>query len=429
MNADLNSVPLRWGNVFTTLLIPQRSMLFGLPIVAMILTLWWMALGKRGERESGRGGEGESGIPRSLNLHVSKSSPLPLSHSPSLSPLSPLSPLLLASGILAGMLPMLHAHGFFAVMIASAGMVLLFRSREWVSFFMPCLLLALPQAWWLSGTPIKNRLFEIHLGWEASSLEQFSDGFGLSRLFELLTEGGIMQKVMIFWAVNAGIFIILLVAALTSRKITTNQQRRFYLPLILWFVIPNLVLLAPWPWDNIKVLVYWSLAFCPLVAAVLTYLFRRKIATRVLAFALLLLLTLSGTLDVVRALSPIETLKLFGNDELAVARMIRAQTLPHSIILHAPIHNSVVPLTGRRSVMGYPGHLWTHGIDYQSRETEVATIYRGGTGIDKVLSRLNVDYLIIGPVERSQLVVDESFFENRYRRVIDHAGYHIYQIR
>src|SRR5262249_1927079 len=72
MNADLalasGAVPLRWGNVFTTLLIPQRSMLFGLPFVTMIIALWWMAVeeirrergGERGRgsgREVGRSGE------------------------------------------------------------------------------------------------------------------------------------------------------------------------------------------------------------------------------------------------------------------------------------------------------------------------------------------------------------------------------------
>ncbi|MCI0663573.1 MAG: hypothetical protein L0220_21125, partial [Acidobacteria bacterium] len=366
MNADLNSVPLRWGNVFTTLLIPQRSMLFGLPIVAMILILWWMALGKRGEwesgrvgeRESGRAGERESGrageresarvvekersLPESTiqNSTISRTPTLPLSHSPTLSPL------LLASGILAGMLPMLHAHGFFAVMIASVVMLLLFRSREWVSFFVPCLLLSLPQVWWLSGTPVKNRLFTAHLGWEASQLDQFPDGFGLSAFLDLMTDGGMFQKITVFWAINAGVFIMLLVAALTIRKISTNRQRRFYLPFVLWFVVPNIVLLAPWPWDNIKVLVYWSLVSCPLVAAVLAHLFTQKIAGRALAFALLLILTFSGALDVIRALSPVETLNLFGTDELVVAGMLRANTPPHSVILHAPIHNSVVALTG-----------------------------------------------------------------------------------
>jgi len=425
MNADLKSVPLRWGNVFTTLLIPQRSMLFGLPIAAMILILWWMALGKRESGGTGRAGERgerekeslvekESGISESTNKNSS------LSHSPTL---------LLASGILAGMLPMLHAHGFFAVMIASAVMFLLFRSKEWISFFVPCLLLALPQAWWLSGTPVKNRLFTAHLGWEASDLDQFPAGFGVNALFDLVARQGLIQKITIFWAINAGVFIILLVAALISRKITTDQQRRFYLPFCLWFIVPNIVLLAPWPWDNIKVLVYWSLVSCPLIAAVLAQLFTRKIAGRALAFALLLILTFSGALDVIRALSPVEVLSLFGTDELVVAGMLRTQTSPRSVILHAPIHNSVVALTGRRSVMGYPGHLWTHGIEYQAREAEVATIYRGGTEIEEIFSRLKVDYLIISPVERAKFVVDESFFENRYRRIIDHAGYHVYQIR
>src|SRR5215472_14385301 len=80
MNAELalasGAVPLRWGNVFTTLLIPQRSMLFGLPFVAMIIALWWMTFGEERDAKTRRR-------------------------------------YLLAAGILAGLLPMLHAHGFF----------------------------------------------------------------------------------------------------------------------------------------------------------------------------------------------------------------------------------------------------------------------------------------------------------------------------
>ena len=32
---------------------------------------------------------------------------------------------------------------------------------------------------------------------------------------------------------------------------------RFYLPFTFCFIVPNLVKLAPWGWDNIKVLFYW----------------------------------------------------------------------------------------------------------------------------------------------------------------------------
>jgi uncharacterized membrane protein len=235
---------------------------------------------------------------------------------------------------------------------------------------------------------------------------------------------------LLFWAVNAGIFILLLIAALLIRKITSSRQALFYLPFTLWFFVPNLVSLAPWTWDNIKVLVYWSLASAPFVAAALAYLFtRRLIVARGLAAALLVGLTFSGALDVTRALSPAENVEVFGHAELEVAALLREKTRPRALILHAPIHNSVVALSGRQSVMGYPGHLWTHGLNYAQRELDVKTIYKGGAQMFEPLSRLGVDYVIIGPAERLQLAPDETLFGKLYPVVIDHAGYRVYQVK
>src|SRR5215510_6634895 len=89
----LGNVPLRWGNVFTTLLIPQRSMLFGLPFVTMIIGLWWMAVGKedketrrQGDKETRRQedketrGQGDKETRRSQEIFSSSTPPLvPLS--------------------------------------------------------------------------------------------------------------------------------------------------------------------------------------------------------------------------------------------------------------------------------------------------------------------------------------------------------------
>src|SRR5262249_13361798 len=256
-----SKIPLRWGNVFTTLLIPQRSMLFGLPFVAMIIALWWMAV-----EETGRQGDREMGgtNPNSPRLPVS---------------LSPRRLYLLAAGFLTGLLPMLHAHGFFSVMIASAPMALLFWSLDWVAFFAPVPVLSPPQAWYLSGTQVRNDLFKpLDKWWEAGN-----------------------SNPLLFWMVNAGAVIMLLIAALLARKITSSRQARFYLPFALWFIIPNFVALAPWTWDNIKVLVYWSLASTPFVAAALVFLFTRKfLLVRGLAAVSLLALTFSGALDVAR---------------------------------------------------------------------------------------------------------------------------------
>ena len=47
------------------------------------------------------------------------------------------------------------------------------------------------------------------------------------------------------------------------------------------------------------------------------------------------------------------------------------------MILHAPTYNDPVYLTGRRTFLGYPGHVWSHGIDYGPREAELKRIYMG----------------------------------------------------
>jgi hypothetical protein len=374
MNAQLElpsgPCPLRWGNVFTTLLLPQRSMLFGLPFGALIIALWWMAWG-----------EGTTAPERRRHL--------------------------IAAGVLAGLLPMLHAHGFFAVMLASALMALIFYSREWLDFFIPAAILAAPQALWLSGTQVKNTLFKPQLWWEAGDTSP-----------------------VVFWLANTGAFIMLLLLALMSRKLTSAKQRLFYLPFALWFILPNVVKLAPWGWDNIKVLIYWALASAPFVALTLASLFaQRTIFARALATLMLISLTFSGVLDVGRALSPAENTGLFSQADLDAAEQIRELTPPRARILHAPIHNSVVALTGRQSLMGYPGHLWTHGIDYGTREIEVQTIYHGGPTAVDLLNKYAIDYVVIGPVERDQLKADENFFATTYQKVVDQPEYRVYQIK
>ncbi|MBK7599716.1 MAG: hypothetical protein IPJ07_14825 [Acidobacteria bacterium] len=361
-------LPLRWGNVFTTLLIPQRSMLFGLPFVAMIITLWWNAISAQ-DRRKRRG-------------------------------------LMLAAGILAGMLPMLHAHGFFSVMIVAAPLMLFFFSWEWIFFCLPVAVLAGPQALWLGGSQVRSKLFQLHWGWEAGD-----------------------SNPVLFWVVNAGVFILLLLVALNSYRPLDSKRQKFYLPFFVWFIVPNVVLLAPWPWDNIKVLVYWALVTSAYVAAILAFIFtRRSILLKVSGGVLLVMLTLAGALDVWRTLTPVENIGIFNRDDVEIAAMIREKTEPQSVILHAPIHNSLVALTGRRSVMGYPGHLWTHGIDAGSKQADVTAVYGGGEQAVRLMFELNVDYVLIGPVERSQLYVDEGFFAGRYQLIIDRSDYRLYRI-
>lgn len=363
------AIPLRYGNLLTTMLIPQRSMLFGLPIVGMIVVLWRLALTAE-ERETQR---------REMLL----------------------------AGLLAGLLPMLHAHGFFATMMAAVPLTLIFWTREWAAFYLPAALLAGPQAYWLSQTQVRSVLFKPHLWWEAGQANP-----------------------LLFWLANNGIFLLALLAVFVILIRRNWSAAKFYLPFWLWFAVPNAVLLAPWPWDNIKVLVYWSLVSSPLVALAPAFLWRRGWrAAQAGGLVLLLGLILTGLIDVGRGLSPAEKMHIFTREDWEIAARIRDTTPPRSVILHASIHNSPVALSGRRSLMGYPGHLWSHGIEYGEREDDIKRIFALGSEATELLARYQVDYVMIGPVEASQFQPNLAGFGSRYPVVFDYAGTRLFRIK
>ena len=90
------------------------------------------------------------------------------------------------------------------------------------------------------------------------------------------------------------------------------------------------------------------------------------------------LLTLSGALDVWRVVSKTIEIHIYDAAAVAFGRRIRAVTPPGSIVLHAPTYHSAVFLAGRRSVLGYPGHTWSQGLDAGTREEDIRAIYAGG---------------------------------------------------
>jgi hypothetical protein len=122
-----------------------------------------------------------------------------------------------------------------------------------------------------------------------------------------------------FWFVNTGLFIPLLAVAIgtlasiafggkqrqsadepsveTSDAQRARQLLLFYAPFALCFIVPNLIRLAPWVWDNIKVLLYWYVASIPLVAWLLAQLWQRSKVSLYLVPTLLVALIFSGWLD------------------------------------------------------------------------------------------------------------------------------------
>lgn len=402
----------RWGNAISTLLVPQRGMLLGLPIAVIVFTQWWMATN---DTETGRPGDGETGTQshrKSKKQKKARARHEKQSHS-----VSPFARLrvssahrMVAAGIIAGLLPLVHAHSFVAVMAVAVGIALIQRRwRNWLQFFLAASLVALPQMWWSTHNSAVDAttFFDWQLGWDRDK-----------------------DNPVWFWLKNTGLFIPLILAALFwlgQKRLVSRQLLLFYLPFTLCFIVPNLVKMAPWVWDNIKVLFYWWLASAPIVALLLARLWHQRGLRRIVAVVLFVCVTLAGSVDVANIVLRSAKYRVFDRPGIQFAEIIKRETEPRARIVHAPVHNHPVFLTGRRSLMGYPGHIWTHGLEYRQREGEINRIYAGGPDTAGLLGKYDIKYVVVGPQESNLGRVNDQFFSG-FPKVGEEGGYRLYKI-
>jgi hypothetical protein len=387
----------RWGNAISTLLIPQRGILLGLALAVAVFTQWWLSEEKPPLLMSGK------------KQNTKRKSNEALEPSWKLYPFTSGTKRMIAAGVIAGLLPLVHAHSFVVVMTMGAGIAILRRQwRNWLAFFVVASLIALPQMWWSThGSAVNaSKFFEWHLGWDRGE-----------------------DSTLWFWFKNTGLFIPLIVIAILWRGKDYLVPKRllfFYLPFTLCFIVPNLMKMAPWVWDNIKVLFYWWLASAPLVALVLVRLWREGRWYKGLALALFVCVTLAGALDVAAIALRSSAYQVFDANGIAFAELIKQQTQPRSLIVHAPVHNAPVFLTGRRSLMGYPGHIWTHGLEFSRREADIRRIYAGASDATQLLQALKIEYAVVSPLERNVMPVNDQFFSS-FQKVGEVGAYRLYK--
>jgi len=409
-----NSI-LRWGNSLTTLFVPQRSILFGLPLAITIFCQWWLAITQQ-ENARASSADPKNSVPATQqNLSPAKiAKARRKAAKKSALPVAPPEPQnlylrrMLAAGLCAGLLPLIHAHTFLVVMGMAACLVLVFRStwQSWLYFFIVALVVSAPEILWLAGGVNTSRYLGWQPGWDHGQ-----------------------HNILWFWFANTGLFIPLLVFCLAWRRGTLKLSPRllkFYAPFLLCFFVPNLVKVAPWIWDNIKVLFLWYVASAPLVAWLLARWWQQRSFFRWLAPAALLALVLAGGLDVLRVVSEASEYQEFDAQGIAAAKFISAQAPPRAVVLHAPTFNSPVFLTGRRSLLGYPGWMWSRGLNYSERGIDIQRIYSGAPEADALLRQYEVDYVLIGPAELASLKVNEQFW-SKYAVLSQTGAYRVYQ--
>ncbi|HEY8862547.1 MAG TPA: hypothetical protein VIO37_00045 [Candidatus Dormibacteraeota bacterium] len=383
LNRDLN---FQWLNPVLAYLVPQRSTLFGFSLALVLLVVLWLAV-----RSDAKG-----------------------------------QPFLFC-GVVAGILPLYHVHAYGTVVVLALFWALLFSRRaQWLAFFIPALLIGIPILLWM--WPAANTSvcgdgphlggYCIELGW-LSSLDWQRDGvIWIGRDF------------VWFWIKNTSVFIPLLLTGHLLRQWIPTGFVNWFTPMWLWFLVPNVILLQPWDWDNTKFFIFWALLGSIVVGGVLARMFQRGTGMAIAASALLVLLGLSGALDLARASDySVSSVQFTDAGGLQVAEWVRGHTNATAVFAVADEHNSPIPtLAGRRALIGYPGWLWTYGLpDYVAKGADLKRILDGDPSAPDLVRKYGVDYVMIGPQELPR-GASRAFWDEHGTLVYDKEGYAVYRV-
>jgi hypothetical protein len=186
----------------------------------------------------------------------------------------------------------------------------------------------------------------------------------------------------------------------------------------------------PWDWDNTKVLAYWFLACCILVAALVSEVWERSsLPARAAIAAALGTMVLSGLLEnLSQALGRDRHLVLTA-EELCLADSTRALTPPRAVLAAGLRHNHPITLlTGRQVVLGYPGWMWSQGLQYQERERALGAIFALAEDAPRLLRQYRVDYVVIGPDERQRFAADLEGYRARFPTLLRTENYEIFAV-
>ncbi len=301
------------------------------------------------------------------------------------------------AGVVAGLMPAFHVHAYGTVVALAAFWAVFNLRRAWLSIHGYCL-----EAGWLSYTDTQR------------------DGV-LYFPFDFVW----------FWIKNLSVFVPLLIAAQFLRRWMPTSFEKWYAPMWLWFLVPNVIVLQPWDWDNTKFFIFWALFGSIMVGGFIAGMVRKWPWSAAFASVLLVALCLSGALDLARATdASVSSYEFTDTKGVQVADWVRQNTPADAIFAVADEHNNPIPtLAGRRVMSGYPGWLWTYGLkDYGQKQADEAAILRGDQNTPDLIDRYRVGYVLIGPQELSPTrAASQAYWQQHGTLVYSNGEYWVYR--
>lgn len=364
---------LYFANIVTSHLFPQRGFLFGFATALAILLLVYVAYQKP--------------------LHKS---------------------LLAAIGVLTGLLPFVHVHTYFVIaalllILAISDVV---TTKSWRSrWLLPlglAILIALPQVWWQFAATYHSNFGYWYIGWARAQND----------------------SALLFWIRNWGLtfFFVFINFWLLRRYLKDNRLVwLLYLLAMAIFLAINIRIFQPNVFDNMKFLIYgfWG------VTLVMSYglaAWSRHWKGAIVSALILILSTFTGALVLARETS--QSYLEFSNDDVAFAQDFRVLVPATSRVLTTERHTNPVPaLTGRLILEGYPGWLWSYGIDVTATGNDIATIFAGQPTAPALLHKYGVQYIAFNLNDMATKAIDLNYFAQNEKLIYNKYGWYIFAVR
>jgi len=258
-----------------------------------------------------------------------------------------------------------------------------------------------------------------HPGWAQDSQEFAAPffrmggaaNFGSSTMFGLLlqkTWNGVIAPFFQFWLTNFGLWIPLALAlvGLVGWRIWKAGWRwgdrppadvAFVLPAVVIFALGYFFKTAPWEWDNLKLMVWGYFLILPFLWSDIIgrWAFPERAAICVALFG-------SGFITLLGGLSA-------GHPGFGLIERARLDTIGTTIrplpvdarFAAYPTYNHPILLQGCKVVLGYPGHLWTEGFNYDEPNNRLKDLMNGAANWREAAQALGVRYIFWGQDERT----------------------------
>ena len=232
-----------------------------------------------------------------------------------------------------------------------------------------------------------------------------------------------------FWIYNTGILLPLMGFGFYRQRKTKTLFALFASGVFL-FLVGLLFNIQPYFYDNLKIFTYAFLFLAPFAALGIQAIFEFKYS-KWLAPLLVIFQCTTGFLDLQFMASKRQTATFFSAEEITLAKEFKeVRSSADALVLIVPRHNHWLPcLSGNPVAMGYPGWLWSWGINYAPREQEVNQIFLGAPNALSLIHQLGIRYMVVNKHESiGTKSINFEFLKSQFPLALERGDWLVYSV-